>query len=135
MESSRSVVTLAVVLIAWIAVLGWLGRYFGNVDLWGMMLAGSGIITFFGLLGIPDKGELFSESRVRLAVCATFLVIYIVYFGSSVYLNPTVTDDDKELKTFAKDLFPTLTNLLGIVVAFYFGSSAAVSIAKKKDDK
>jgi hypothetical protein len=126
---------LPVVLILWVVTLGTLGRVFGYIDLWGIMLIGAAFITFFGFLRMPgstDSQDNFSESRIRLAVCATVLVVYLVYFGSAVYLNPTVAPDGREIRTYASELFPTLTNLLGVTIAFYFGSSAAVSIAKRK---
>jgi hypothetical protein len=97
------------------------------------MLIGAALLTFFGFLQLPgtiDENGAFRESQIRLAIAATLVVAYLVYFGSAVYLEPVMKDGNR-VHTFAEDLFPTLTNLLTITISFYFGSTAAIEIAKR----
>jgi hypothetical protein len=129
-------VIICIVLLLWVGILGWLGRRYEYVDLWAFSLVGAAFIVFFGFALLPgtvQEDGSFSESRLRLALCATILVVYLVYFASTVYLNPTFTKEGKELKTFAADMLPTLTNLLSITLAFYFGSSAVSAVAGKRE--
>ena len=131
----KTIFVVCVVVISWIIVFMWLGRTYkgqGNVDFWAIMLIGSAVITFFAFLGLPgnvDENGAFRESRIRLAVTATLIITYLVYFGSVVYLSPEVDEGGKIVNTFAQDLLPTLTNLLMVTISFYFGSTAAIEIA------
>ena len=98
----------------------------------GLTLVLIAFITFFGLLCLPGAvggGGEFRESRIRLGIAGSLLLVYLAYFGTVVFLaNPTVANESREL-------LPTLTSLLSVVIPFYFGASAAVEIGSrlKKD--
>ena len=83
------------------------------------------VTTLFGTLCVggnqADQGS-FSESRIRLAIALSILVLYLLFFSMAVFwrtdgLNPKMIE--------------TLTNLLMVVIPFYFGASAAAQIGKK----
>jgi len=120
--------------ICWIALFMWLGQHSEGHDIffWAIMLIGSSVITFFAFLGLPGNviNGSFSESRIRLAITATLIITYLVYFGSVVYLGSDVPESGKRIASFAKDLLPTLTNLLMVTISFYFGSTAGIKIAE-----
>ena len=128
----KSLFLTGVAVISWIALFLWLGRKYQVIDFWAIMLIGSAVITFFSFLGLPgnvDKNGAFRESRIRLAIAGTLIIAYLVYFGSVVYLVPGVDKSGKEIETFARNVLPTLTNLLMVTISFYFGSTAAIEIA------
>lgn len=132
---NKRIIFIFIIVIVWIATFLWLGRVFGSRDLWGLMLIGAALITFFGFLQLPgstNENDTFQESRIRLAIAATLIVAYLVYFGSVIYLDPEKDKEtNKVVKTFAEDMLPTLTNLLTITLSFYFGSTAAIEVAGK----
>ena len=138
----KKMVLIGIAVVSWVALFLWLGRTTGTRDFWAMMLIGAAAITFFGFLGLPgnidDKGA-FRESRIRLSITGTLLIVYLIYFGSIVYLQPDTDAEGNIIKTEAESLLPTLTNLLMVTIPFYFGSSVAVEIAnlqsKKGDSK
>jgi uncharacterized membrane protein len=91
------------------------------------------VITFFGLLmlpgGVEENGSI-SESRIRFCITATFVLVYITFFGIT-----TFWDEKEKSSEYMKILIPTLTTLLSVVVAFYFGATAAVEAFGKRNDK
>jgi hypothetical protein len=96
-----------------------------------VMLALVAAITYFGLLAIPggwgvDTG--FTEARIRLALASTFVMVYLVYLSTVIFW--TVPEEPRQ--TYAKDMVGTLTDLIKIVLPFYFGASSAVEIAKSR---
>ena len=126
-------IAICVVVLLWVGGLLYLGRTSNSRDAWAMMLIGSSLITFFGILhNIADEIPKL-EARIRLAICATLVVAYLVYFGSVVYLEPALDDKGNRIKTFADEIFPTLTTLVTVAVSFYFGSTAAIQISKNNN--
>ncbi len=89
------------------------------------------VITLFGVLALPggrdDKG-VFREERVRLAIAATLLVVYFVLFCNAVLFGKSDTNINEEM-------MKTLTQLMTIVLPFYFGTSGLVEWAKRKEEK
>ena len=89
---------------------------------------GAAVVTLFGTLSMPgaqDKSGSFREPRNRFSVAVTVLVVYLVFFAMAVFWSPDNTN---------KDLVQTLTNLMMVVIPFYFRASAATQIAAKKDE-
>ncbi len=87
------------------------------------------IITLFGLLALPggrnDQG-FFREERIRLAIAATLLVVYFVLFCNAVLFGKSDTNINTEM-------MGTLTQLMTIVLPFYFGTSGLVEWAKRRE--
>lgn len=85
----------------------------------------AGFVTFFGILALPggkNPDGTFREQRVRFTITASLLICYLVLLTTSVFWR-----DDQ----FNVTMVDTLTNLMMIVLPFYFGSSAAVEWATK----
>lgn len=89
----------------------------------------STIVCLFGVLALPggrdDKG-VFLEARVRLSIAVTLLVVYFVLFSNAVLFGSGDTNINKDMMT-------TLTQLMTIVLPFYFGTSGLVEWAKRKE--
>jgi hypothetical protein len=67
----------------------------------------------------------FSESRIRLAITSTLFITYIVYWGTIIFWSKEGLEN-----SYNQKLFETLTDLLGLVLPFYFGATAAVQVAE-----
>jgi hypothetical protein len=118
---------MSVAIVAVVSLGLWAGYYFHHRAFLGLMMVIVAVIVFFGLLACPGsyQGGTFSEARIRLAITATLLIAYLVYFGTVVFL-----EKNPDEAAFAPDVLPTLTNLLSITIPFYFGATAALEIAK-----
>lgn len=89
------------------------------------------IITLFGVLALPgghDGEGIFREERVRLAIASTLLVVYFVLFSNAVLFGKGDTNINEEM-------MKTLTQLMTIVLPFYFGTSGLVEWAKRRKEK
>src|SRR6185503_18261872 len=67
------------------------------------------LTTLFGCLALPgsrDPEGNFRESRIRFSIAITVLVLYLVFFGMSVFWTDGAN----------KDMVATLTNLLMVVI-------------------
>lgn len=94
------------------------------------MLIFVGAVTFFGILMLPGSCSsegVFDERRVRLAITASLFLMYISYFGTAVFWK------DDSMGEFEKELFGSVTNLLAIILPFYFGSSVLSEYLKNRD--
>ena len=65
----------------------------------------------------------FDSGEMRMAIAGSFVIVYFVVLAIFLFSihNPT---------TFAQDYVRNLTTLMGVIIAFYFASSAAVQYAK-----
>lgn len=92
--------------------------------IFGLVLILVALITFFAFLMAPgsfEKRGQFNESRIRLAITATLLLVYLVYLGIQIFLSGAPTE-------FHRQMFPSLTTLLSVTIPFYFGASVAAEI-------
>jgi hypothetical protein len=90
-----------------------------------LTLVFTAVLTLFGTLALPgaqDEGGSFREPRIRFSIAITILVLYLVYFGMAVWWD-TGTN---------KEMVETLTNLMMVVIPFYFGASAVAQVAQKR---
>jgi hypothetical protein len=95
-----------------------------------VMLFLTALIAYFGILIVPGgwkEGEGFSESRIRLAITSAFLVVYLAYFSTVIFWS-----GKEALPPLANKMIETLTDLLSIVLPFYFGVTGAVEILKDR---
>ena len=97
----------------------------------GLMTIAVGLITFFGILDLPggvsaDGG--FTTGRVRFALTATLVVIFVVFFGTTAYWS----NDLDKVAEFPKLMVGCLSTLLSIIIPFYFGTTAAIEIFKDR---
>lgn len=92
-----------------------------------LILIISAIFTFFGTMsidGAQNSDGSFREQRIRFSIAASILVTYLIYFGMAIMWG----DDPGGSKVFG-----TFTDLMMVVIPFYFASSAAVEWSKNKD--
>ena len=124
--------TICALIIGWIGLFLWLGRYLAYRDAWALMLIGAALISFFGALRFSENdGE---EGRMRSAITVSVIVTYVTYLGSVIYLVPEVDSNGNSVKTFADQMLPSLTTMVTVVLSFYVGSSAAVKIADLRNN-
>lgn len=93
-----------------------------------LTIISAAVVTLFGTLTLPgaqDKSGSFREPRIRFSIAMTVLVVYLVFFAMAVFWDRGTN----------KDMIATLTNLMMVVIPFYFGASAATQIAAKKDER
>jgi hypothetical protein len=91
-----------------------------------VMVFAVALIAFLGLLLLAHhvaSYRPFDSGEMRLAIAGSFTIVYFVVLAIFLFStsNPT---------SFAQDYVRNLTSLMGVIVAFYFGSSAAVQYAK-----
>lgn len=89
------------------------------------------VITLFGLLSLPGARTnegVFREERVRFAIAATLMVVYFVLFCNAVLFGEKDTNINFKM-------MDTLTQLMTIVLPFYFGTSGLVEWAKRREDR
>jgi hypothetical protein len=92
-----------------------------------LTLVVTSLVTLFGTLairGAQDDAGNFREPRVRFSLTITFVVFYFVFLSMALYWTGERTGT-------SKDMIQTFTNLLMIVIPFYFGASAYTQVAEK----
>ena len=99
------------------------------------MLVAVALTTYFGFLMLPSgfaEKTGFTESRIRLSIASTLVLTYLVYFCTVIFWaspgpNGTPKYDEK--------ILTTLTDLLKIVLPFYFGATAVSEIVQRTNRK
>jgi Na+/proline symporter len=94
-------------------------------------MAAIAIITFFGFVWLANEtgGPLaLHKEGMRLAIVASVIVVDLVMVTTGVFAF-----GDQSLNDKAQALLNQFNTIVGIVVAFYFGSSAYVQVRKKED--
>jgi hypothetical protein len=111
-------------LISWEVPILWNNLGFGVSVL---AVSGIGVITFLGILVLSHRSghRGFSTSEMRSAMAATFMVVYFTMLGILMFCY-------SKLPLMAPTLIKNFTYLMGVVIAFYFGSTAAVEHAREK---
>jgi hypothetical protein len=96
-----------------------------------------GIITLFGVLWATTDitiNSTVSDTSMRSAIAASAVVMYMVLVGFGVFTDEKYGG----MSTMAQTLLTNFTTVVGIIVAFYFGTSAylegQVKKTKKDDD-
>ena len=93
--------------------------------------AAVGIVTFFYFAPKPISSSKDSEvagSNTRTAMASAIVVQYLVLVGLTAFL---VGGEDK-LSALTQMLLTSFTTVVGVVLAFYFGSSAYIEAQKSK---
>ena len=96
----------------------------------------TGVMAFFGLLAIltETKTETVSDATMRSAVAGALVIMYMVVVGFGVFTG----ENYGGMSPMAQSLMTSFTSIVGIAVAFYFGSSAyvqGVQSRKKRNDE
>lgn len=134
MSDNKIIVPLSIlgVVIATIVI----GGYFYSLNTkmaFSILLVLVALTTYFGFLMLPggfNKESGFSESRIRLAIASTLTLTYLVYFCTGIFFM-----SDEVQNPVKMELLETLTNLLTIVLPFYFGATAVTEIVQYKSSQ
>jgi hypothetical protein len=84
------------------------------------------VIAFLGILLLAHavaSHRPFDSGEMRMAIAGSFVIVYFVVLAIFLFSVNQPTQ-------FAQDYVRNLTSLMGVIVAFYFASSAAVQYAK-----
>ncbi len=84
------------------------------------------VIAFLGILLLAHRVASyrpFDSGEMRMAIAGSFTIVYFVVLAIFLFSISIPT-------SFAQDYVRNLTTLMGVIVAFYFASSAAVQYAK-----
>lgn len=110
------------------------GGKFEYSMVYAAMTALSGITTYFGLLSDPsarDATGAVTDRQIRFSITSALVVVFVVYYSTTAYWN-----ENEKISEYFKVMYPTFIQLITIVLAFYFGASAAVEIfGKRKIDR
>jgi uncharacterized membrane protein len=90
------------------------------------------LTTYFGFLMLPGgfrEETGFTESRIRLAIASTLTLTYLIYFCTVIFFSKGTAEEK-----FNQELLGTLTDLLKIVLPFYFGAAAVSEIVQKRSE-
>ncbi len=90
--------------------------------------AAVGILTFFGLLWFfssPSGGALPDQS-LRVSITVAVITVYLIIVGEVAFFTATL-----ELAKITDVMLTSFTSIVGVVVAFFFGTSAYVEVKKR----
>jgi peptidoglycan/LPS O-acetylase OafA/YrhL len=92
----------------------------------------TGVMAFFGILAIlaETRTEPASDAIMRGAMAGALVIMYMVVVGFGIFTGPGYGG----MSPIAQTLMTSFTSIVGIAVAFYFGSSAYVQSHKQKND-
>ncbi|MDP9343549.1 MAG: hypothetical protein M3Q23_15950 [Actinomycetota bacterium] len=85
-----------------------------------------GVVSFLGTLSLGHQGRRyhpFESSEVRTALTTAFAMVFFAAVAIFLFSTNTVHD-------FGRTLMSNLTSLFGVVIGFYFASSAVVEYGK-----
>jgi hypothetical protein len=88
-----------------------------------------GVVSFLGMLAVGHQSgrvRAFEPGEVRTALTTSFAMVF--FASVAIFLFST-----NEVGDFGRTLMDNLTSLFGVVLGFYFASSAAVEYAKIKE--
>lgn len=116
---SKSASIAVIVVVANIVVL-----YLGTTPTMPLMwsVGGMGAITFFGTLilaNLLSRSRDLNKGEIRKAITASVLVVYFVLISFI-----SCTDCDIADSKYAETIVSSFTAIVGILIAFYFGSRA-----------
>jgi hypothetical protein len=87
-----------------------------------------GVIAFLGTLSMAHRDSTgpYESGEVRVAVTCAFMMVYFAILGIFLF-------SINEVGTFGQGLVTNLTSLFGVVVGFYFASSAVVEYGRTRN--
>ena len=86
-----------------------------------------GVIAFLGTLSMAHRNSEgpYDSGEVRIAVTCAFMMVYFAILGIFLFSINVVGE-------FGRGLVTNLTSLFGVVVGFYFASSAVVEYGRTR---
>ena len=111
----------------------WWGFTFPGIFL-SLVLVATAVITFFGFLwhGLAQDSGL-DEGDMRTAITVSVVTVYLVLVGLVAFF-PEQTPGG-ELPAITNTMLTSFTAIVGVVVPFYFGTSAYVHIQRYRADR
>jgi hypothetical protein len=133
-ESAR---LAGILLLVWLAAYLLIGfdrnRFLSGVAYVSAATVATAIVTFFGVLRLEakEKSIRISDQRLRSAIAASSVVTYLVLIASAGLFTFT---QGAEMPEVSRTLLTSFTATVGVIIAFYFGSSAYVAGKSKSQD-
>lgn len=95
-----------------------------------VMLIAAGLVSFYGFigLGVGEKDQKISKTDIRLATVVSLITFYLALVGT-VSMFTRVQD----LPEITKTMVTHFTTIIGVVIAFYFGTEAYLAAQGKSD--
>lgn len=139
-------VTVLVAAIAWATRVGYVAQIFGGAI---------GVIAVATFVGFFKEFAVESDGRMRAAITASFLLVYLFIFGLVAFspqlqglvrgveygaAQPTVDaseadpvsgEERPEQRSIAQDMFDSLSGVITAIVGFYFAGAAVEGAAAK----
>ena len=82
-----------------------------------------GVVSFLGMLSLGAEGREIRSNEIRTALATAFAMVFFAAVGIFLFSTNTVND-------FGQALMSNMTSLFGVVIGFYFASSAVVEYGK-----
>ena len=89
-----------------------------------------GVITFFYFALSDRSSATDGGERFRNAIASAIVIQYLVMVGFTGYF--VTTEQKAQLDPITSSLITSFTSIVGIVIAFYFGSSAYVEGQRRR---
>lgn len=127
------VLIVAIALVLW-KLEGIEAMFINDVVVLNAALIGVAIVTFFGFLIVGQSigGDLtIDKGGMRIAITASFVIVYLVLVGLTAFLSRGPI----EMLPITQQMLVSFTGIVGVVVVFYFGSSAFVHVQEIKAEK
>ena len=129
--AARLSIVMAAVITLLAAAGAFLAVYWNNNAPYIVVAVGTAATCFFGLLILTQPtGERWqvTEETMRTAIAGTIVVVYLVVVGIVAFF----IYGPRELPGITETMVASFTTVAGIVVAFYFGSSAYLQALREK---
>ncbi len=125
---------VATLVVAVLAFCVWLSKHYNSNYPIKFAAPALGVITFFTMLSVTtdtSATKVVSDSSMRSAITAALVVMYMVLVGHGVFI---IGKDaaDQALSPMAQTFLTSFTSIVGVVVAFYFGTSAYIEVQSRK---
>jgi hypothetical protein len=143
MRNRFFLLTIVLVFIAWAGGLIWNFNNFGFIEnglpvkqdiLLGLTAFTLSVTTYLGIISLHTKDtediKPPNHEILRTAITGCILITYLFILCYYMFLRSDIV-----IGTVTDTLLNSLTNLVGVTIAFYFGTSAAVQIFAKKDNE
>jgi hypothetical protein len=94
----------------------------GHLSFASLAVVAVAVITFFGTLVLerkPGTGEIFNEGAIRRSTAASVLIVYLVTVGVVTFFR-----GNAKVPQVTSTFLTSFTATVGVVLAFFFGSSA-----------
>jgi len=95
-----------------------------------LMMVVAGLITFFGFisLGIKKGDENLSKTEIRLAIVVSVMTMYLLLVGTVSFFA-----QGGDLPIITDTMIGHFTTIVGVVIAFYFGTAAYEAVYGSND--